>query len=662
MKRKIFLIIAILSIGLVSCNKFLNTVPTDSLPQSFYYNTEANLNSALSGVYQPLCDGGMYGDNLFSTIGAATDEGFYARSTQTTGAMVYSFDYGNANINSFWTQLYQGVERANLLIKNINLAKMDETKRQVILGEALFMRGYYYFLLVSNFGDVPLKIEPTASVTDVNIPRTPAKIVYTQILADMTAAESKVSTATALGYGGHITKTAVEGILARVCLTMAGNPINDESKYADALSWAKKVQASGEHSLNPSYRQLFINLHQDIYDVKESMWEVEYKGTGAEGYGNSNRLGNTNGIALSANYDAIGYSYGFINTTAKLYNLYTPGDLRRDWAIAPYSYNASTTPVSYSYFTSAQIYNRNAGKFRREYEISPLKSKNVTPINFPLLRYADVLLMIAEAENHINGPTATAYNAINQVRRRGFGLNPNTPVVSVSVLNNLTLSTSGNTGYLTTVPVIPVTFVGGGGSGATGAATVSITTGKVTAVAITNPGSGYTSVPTVVIGNAWAANTTYTQGTQVANGNYLYTVTVAGTSTSTPPTQTSGASVAATTGAVFTYAGLKATATATIATSVVDLSGLTQATFFQAIQDERARELCYESLRKADLIRWGIWVSTMNNLATDIKANAGSTFSYAALAGANITSRNLVFPIPASEMSVNKAATQNPGW
>jgi hypothetical protein len=662
MKRILYTLLTVLSLSIVSCKKFLNTVPTDSLVPTEYYNTETKLNSALAGVYQPLASAGIYGDNMFDQLGASTDEGFYARSAQTTGIMVYNFDYGNSDLNNFWSQLYIGVERANTLIQNINIAKMDEAKRQIILGEALFLRGYYYFLLVSNFGDVPLKTVPTPSVTDVNVSRTPAKQVYAQILSDMQAAEGKVNTATAIGYGGHVSKTVVEGILARVCLTMAGYPLNDESKYTDALTWAQKVQSSGEHSLNSNYRQVFINLHQDLYDVKESMWEVENKGTGADGLGNVNRLGNTNGIALSVNFDAIGYSYAFVNTTAKLYNLYSPGDLRRDWDIAQFSYNSATTPVSYNYLTTAQIYNRNAGKFRREYELSPVKSKNSTPINFPILRYADVLLMIAEAENHINGPTNTAYDAINQVRRRAFGLPANTPATSVKVLNTITLVTTGNTGYLGTAPNIPITFTGGGGTGATGMATVSTTTGKVTSIAILNPGSGYTTAPTVNIGTAWATGVAYNVGTQVFNGNNLYTVTTAGTSTVTGPTQTSGASSAATTGAVFTYAGLRATATVTIATSIVDLSGLDKDTFFAAVQDERARELCYESLRKADLIRWGIWVSTMNNLATDMKANAGTTFVYGALAGANITSRNLLFPIPASEISVNNSATQNPGW
>jgi len=659
MKKITYITIALICLTVVSCKKFLSTAPTDSLVQTDYYNTPAKLNQALAGVYLTLASPSVYGDNIFDVFGS-TDEGFYARSAQTTGPQVYNFNYGDSNVSGFWQQLYAGIERANILIQNINVAPMDANQRQVILGEALFLRGYYYFLLVSNFGDVPLKTVPTPSVTDVNIPRTPAKEVYAQILADMQAAETKVNPIGVSG-AGHVSTTAVEGILARVCLTMAGAPINDASKYADALMWAKKVQASSLHNLNPSYKQIFINLSQDLYDTKESIWEVENKGTGADGMGNVNRLGNTNGIAYSLNNNLPGYSYGFINTTAKLFNLYTPGDIRRDWAIAPFSYNSGTTPVSDAYFTPVQIYNRNSGKFRREYELSPVLSKNFTPLNFPLLRYADVLLMIAEAENQLNGPTPVAYDAINQVRRRGFGLNPGTPVSSVSVVSALTLAATGNTGYLYARPNIPVTITGGGGTGATGVATIA-STGKVTSLAILTPGSGYTSAPTVTIGTAWAANTTYVTGTQVFNGANLYTVTTAGTSTATGPTQTSGASAAATTGAVFTYAGLAATGTATIATSQVDLTGLSKTAFFQAIQDERARELCYEGVRKADLIRWGIWVTTMNALGTDIKANAGSTFSYGGLAGLNITARNVLFPIPASELSVNSAATQNPGW
>jgi len=668
--KKLIIFLLILATGLVSCKKFLDTVPTDNLLPEEYYDSESKLTSALAGVYYPLSTSSLYAGFLSNQY-LVSDEAFYQRAGNTTGVLAYNFDYGDSQVAGLWQQCYLGIERANILIANINVAKMDEAKRAPILGEALFLRGYYYFLLASNFGDVPLKIVPTnsPSAEDVQIPRTPVKEVYAQILADMKKAEGLTSTITSLGFNGRVSKTAVEGMLARVCLTMAGAPLLDESKYAEAKAWALKVKESGEHALNPSYKQHFITMHQPSYDIKESMWEIEFKGNVNEGFGSNGKIGNLTGIQMQVTSPAycfsnIGYCYGFIHTTARLFNLYQPGDLRKDWNIAPYSYVTNYPDrFYYNYYGPTQIYNRDDAKFRREAYVAEGKSQDgPTPINFPVLRYSDVLLMLAEAENHINGPTALAYDAINQVRRRAFGVDPSVPTTSISVVSGLTLATAGNTGYLLTLNNIPVTLTGGGGTGATADATVSTSTGKVSVLAILNPGNGYTSAPTVTIGKAWTAATSYAVNTQVFNGNNVYTVTTAGTSTATAPVQTSGASAAATTGAVFTYAGVKATATATIATSIVDLVGLSPATFQDAIEAERSRELCFESLRRPDLVRWGKFVSTMNTVGEEIRTGGGATFSYGGLAGSNVVPKHVIFPIPAAEITVNKKATQNPGW
>lgn len=665
--KKLLFFLLIFTTGLTSCKKFLDTVPTDNLLPEEYYDSEAKLLNALAGVYYPLATPSLYGNFLNSDYNIS-DEAFYQRSAQTTGVSVYNFDYADNSVAGLWQQCYLGIERANMLIANINVAKIDETKRAPILGEALFLRGYYYFLLASNFGDVPLKTEPTKSPSseDVQVPRRSLKEVYAQILADMVKAEGLTSKVSDFGFAGRVGKTTVEGILARVCLTMAGAPLKDESKYADAKAWALKVKESGEHRLNPSYKQLFVNMHQDLYDVKESMWEVEFKGNGADGLGSNGRVGSLGGIQMQVATGIglkIGYCYGFLHTTAKLFNLFQPGDLRRDWNLAQFNYIATYPDrYYYNYYTATQVYNRDAAKFRREAYVLDNKNQNTTPINYPLLRYSDVLLMLAEAENHINGPTALAYDAINQVRRRGYGLDPTTAGASVSVVNNITLATTGNTGYLSTINNIPVTLTGGGGTGATADATVSTSNGKVTALSVLNPGKAYTSAPTVTIGVAWAANVDYAINTQLFNGNNVYTVTTAGKSTATAPVQTSGASSAAVTGAVFTWAGTRATATATIATSLVDVTGLSQASFQLAIEDERSRELCFEALRRPDLIRWGKWVETMNTIGADIRANAGATFSYGGLAGSNVVPKHVLFPIPAAEITVNKQATQNPGW
>lgn len=534
--RKAIYILSLLAAGIQfsGCEKFLDTEPTDNFSPEFYYSTEAQLNTALVGVYDPISTEDLYGNNVFTTLDACTDEGFYARSAVVTGPQVYNYDFSDNNIRSYWRVLYQGIERANLLIANINKPEMDSLKRKEILGQALFLRAYYHFDLVKNFGDVPLKLSPTTSVTEVSYPRTPAREVYAQIIKDMTEAEAMLPKASALGSASRVSKTTAQGILARVCLFAAGYPVNDATKYAEAKGWAAKVMASGEHSLsqtfnavltNSAYSQIFINHVQDKYDIRESMWEAEFSGNRSDAYLESGRVGNTNGIAFTpaTNFQDTGYCYGFIGVTQKLFNLYGAGDLRRDWAIAPFNYNNTT--LARNYFTASQIYNRNPGKWRRSYETLTPKHKNYTPTNFPLLRYADVLLMFVEAENQLNGPTAAAYDAINMVRRRGYGLPVN------------------------------------------------------------------------------------------------------------------------------------------VASAVADLpSGLSKAQFTQAVQDERARELCFESLRRNDLIRWGIFVTVMNNIGKDIATTAPANFRYAALGGNNVSTRHQLFPIPASEIAVNKAMTQNPGW
>jgi hypothetical protein len=538
--KKIYYIVAVLVFSVTSCDDYLNTEPIDKISVKQYYTDEQGLTSGLVGVYDVLGSASLYGNNMYNAYNLCTDEGYFGRTVPSgdiQNLAVNIIDPTNAEITSLWSTCYVGVNRANDLIANINLPAMDETKRQVILGEALFLRGYFHFLLVTNFGNIPMKLEPTTNPNDVFTPATPISEVYAQIVKDMTAAESKVSTSTEMGYSSRVSKTVVQGILARVCLQMAGFPLNDTSKYSEALSWAKKVKDSGEHALrttyNPSitgnnaYSQIFIDQAQDKYDVKESMWEIEFKGDGSDGYAETGRLGNTNGITFTGAtlYATIGYSYGFVKGTARLYAAYKTGDKRRDWVLAPFKYDmASGNKTNY---TATTVYGRDCAKWRREFELSTNKNKNNTAINFPVLRYADVLLMFAEAENQVNGPTAVAIEAVNQVRRRGFGL----PIATASTVSDL--------------------------------------------------------------------------------------------------------------------------AAANIAS---------KAAFQLAIENERMLELCFEGTRHMDLIRWGKYVSTMNAVGLEIEAGGGTANSYGKLGGKNVTARNLLYPIPIRELSINKNLTQNEGW
>lgn len=515
MRSKIFQLILFITliVNFSSCE----TDPTDFVSPENYYNNQEQLNFALTGVYNSLGSYGLYQYTYLCQLGMEADEGFYRVSNLTQGPQVYNYTSSNVKIESLWQNLYIGIENANLLLENIDKPKnMDEAARTSIRGQALFLRAYFYYMLAVNFGDVPLVLESTKSANYTKMKATPVKQVYEQVVKDMITAEQMVPAATEVGFGGRISKSAVRGLLARVYLHMAGVPVNDTSKYEDARKWAKMVIDSHEHALEPDYTKIFINYAQDKYDIKESIWEVEFWGNGLDLYREMGHVGNVNGI-YAYRGNPVGTATGLINVTNYHFRKYEPGDLRRDWNCAPFRYNRNLEQKIY--WRENQTYNRSVGKFRREYETLIPKSTNGTPQNFPLLRYADILLMFAEAENEINGPTAEAIAAVQAVRDRAFGnLMPN------AVQNS--------------------------------AATIS--------------------------------------------------------------------------------------------------TGITKDEFRKLIQDERMRELCFECMRKHDLIRWGIFIPTMRAVAADFEATGGAAWSFGALAFKNAEEKDIFFPIPIHDTSLNQ--------
>lgn len=618
MKPRYLLCFALILICFQSCKKALDTLPKDSLSPSTYYQTAEELNFALNGVYDNL--GTLYGTLIHYRLNFEGDEAWYIKNSPLNGPQIYDFTASHADIQSFWNNLYIGIGRANFLLANLNNNPgINAAVRSQVEGEALFLRAYYYFMLVQNYGGVPLILKPAASVDEVDAPRASAKEVYEQIIADMTRAEGLVPTITSLGFNGRVNKSAVRGILARVCLYMAGYPVRDISKYKDARDWAKKVMTDGEagHDLNPSYSGVFINLAADKYDIKESLWEVEYWGNRSDAYTETGYIGYVNGPG-TANTET-GFGYGGLKVTADLYYRFQDGDNRRDWSIARFAYgNASQPANTKTFLTSvsrATAYNRYPGKYRREYEVVLPKNTSATPINCPLLRFSDVLLMYAEAENEMAGntaPTQEAIDAVNRVRKRGWSSGVKTVIIS-----------NGGAGY-TTAPA--VTFTGGGGSGIV--ATTTVSAGRVTAVTFANDavygvsrGIGYTSAPVIAFSGG-------------------------------------GGTGAAATATLYTAADYQ----------VPSASTANKEAFRKFIQDERSRELSGETFRKADLIRWDIFVDRMHELSTAIETDLGTLTTPAFLNlfikgfGPNISDRNKLWPIPTRELTLNKALIQNTGW
>lgn len=616
MKQKYYLPVLLLTvIVLGSCKKFLQPRPSDFLSTDTYYETEQQLDFALAGVYNTVGNGGFWGSAANYLLDWEADIAYMNRLT-LNGPFNFNYSASDPFMTSLWTTLWDGINRANVLLEHVDKnPEIPQATRERVRGETLFLRGYYYFTLVQYWGGVPLKLEPTRSPAEVSVARASVKDVYAQVLADMTAAEPLVRSIRDLGFSAAVNKSAVRGMLARVCLTMAGEPLKDVARYQDAKMWAKKVMDDTEagHGLNPVYSNVFITLAQDKYDIRENLWEAAFYGNNADpatmAFAEWTNIGYINGPPSAAG-SATGTAAAYMNITAKFYNSFEDGDLRKWWSTAHFSYVKSAVsgekllnPLPATERDKWYLY---PAKWRREYEAIPRATSVVSATNMPIIRYADILLMFAEADNEINGaPTADAIAAVNLVRRRAWSAG----VRSVTVTN-------GGSGY-TSVPV--VTFSAGDGSSA--AATAVVQGGAVVAVHLDRDPSGvrffregsYASAPSVTLSGG-------------------------------------GGSGAAATAAIYKAGDGDVPASARAS----------KAAFRSFIQDERMREFNMEGSRKADLLRWGIFLKVnqdMGNQAQQDVPGAGFVLSFT-----RASARDVLMPIPEKEMINNLKMTQNPGW
>ncbi|WP_418991784.1 RagB/SusD family nutrient uptake outer membrane protein [Alistipes sp.] len=434
-------IIILLGVLLFPSCSLLDIEPQDFVTPSNYYNNEEEMNTALNGIYATLANTTLFGNNLLGRMGLSADIGYESYSSDYGSVGDYDVSPTDAKILNYWRDLYDGIGRANMLIKYIDKPQLDRKTRDNILGQALFLRAYYHFLLVVRFHHIPLvlTVPDDGKREHVQVPQSDMREVYLQIIRDMEEAARLVPPASELLSPGRASQSAVYGMLARVALYMAGYPLGEPGMYAKAREYAQKVIDTGTHALNPSFEQVFINYIQDKYDAGESIFEVEFWGTNEGTYTTTaGMVGRNNGIGCTSQnvtlngktiVDMYGYSIGTIRTTPYYYALFEEGDLRRDWTIGPYTYN---TVSGQKTAQTSNIWIRYCGKFRREYELTTPRATNYTPVNFPLLRYADILLIWAEsvaadAANNDPEQLRQAYEYVNQVRRRGYGVDIHTP-------------------------------------------------------------------------------------------------------------------------------------------------------------------------------------------------------------------------------------------
>ncbi|MCE7063392.1 RagB/SusD family nutrient uptake outer membrane protein [Dyadobacter sp. CY343] len=391
--KKRFLFAAFLNLFLLGCSgKFLDLAPVSEASTANFYQTASDFNNALASAYASLQLNGQYGqyyavseipsdDSRPVLSGSVIDQDefdkFYLRST-------------NPYLNTRWADGYKGIYRTNVILSRIDAISMNADLKKQYIGESKFLRALMYFNLVRIFGDVPLILEEIVDTEDgYRYNRTPAAEVYAQIIKDLGEAELALPATYTSSDLGRATRGAAQALLGNVYLT--------QHRYAEAASKLKLVVDSGIYALLPKYADVFSPANKN---GKESVFEVQYKKGLSPLKGNG--LGSTYAPANSGNSVIQFGGDGNNEPTADMVQAYEPGDNRKDVSLGTFYINS--------------IGQRIDQNFIRKYDDAPTV-KYDSDDNFPVLRYADVLLMYAEALNEA-GNVPDALTLLNMVRAR----------------------------------------------------------------------------------------------------------------------------------------------------------------------------------------------------------------------------------------------------
>lgn len=601
-----------------SCKKILDAEAYSSFTSDNFFADVNEANMATLGVYEVMSAVDVYGWNLPMVFDTDTDIGQISGDTGDAWRVIPHYKaMPETNVYyTVWSAFYTGINRANTVIESIQ--QMDQFKSgsqdqkaqlNRFLGEAKFLRAFYYSELVRLWGDVPFKNSSSKAGDNLTVGLTDRYEIYGQVIKDMQEAAELLPAA--MPTNERINKWACKAMLARVALFAGGYSLNAEGsmkrpdKYKEYYSLAQQqineVIGANVYKLNPDYIQVFKNQCLHKLEFTENIFEVAFSNP-------SGTRGNGSWIGF---WNAATTAKGVFQPTnpryivmRPFYDLFQDNDQRKDFVVAKYNINAAGART---YLTGNNEANWAVGKWSREYQSNDALEASFTYINHVVMRYSDLLLMRAEVENELNGgPNEIAIDAINQVRRRAYGLDNTNNGLSLTIVN-------GGAGY-TANPI--VTISGGGGNFAAARITARNTgTNSLKTLVVDNVGQGYTAVPTVSITGGGGS------------------------------------------GAVVTAALLPKATIAQIAAK----PGLNQAAFLDLIIDERAKELCFEGMRRADLIRWNKLSSAIAETNTKVKA-IRANYPYPAFDNF-VPGKHELYPFPQNETDVNKAITrQNPGF
>jgi hypothetical protein len=410
------LILASVAAFIVACTDFLEEDPKGQITTKNFYQTESDAIAATDAIYFYLISGwnpaGLWDENYgglffndYWELPELMSDNVETKQTSVEFIAISNFDIDgySTRVRCLWRDFYQTINVCNTVIQKLPGISMDKVKRDQLIAEARFVRGMCYFELTRFFGDVPLHTEPTVSIAEANIPRTPAADIYPVIFDDLVFAEDNLKDPERLGFGRPYALSA-SALLARVYLTVGIKQNNNE--YLDkAVKKAELVIPA--FPLEPNYEDIF-KLENRFKG--ERIWEINFNASLSQGW-----YGNQFLVRLLPKMDTEKggphNAQGFDAATKDLYNAFevTPKmDKRRDVALFE----------TFTYSDGA-VATFDAPYFCKYWDQQAEPKGNESNATYPYLRTAEMYLIKAEALNELNnGPNLAATTALNDVRAR----------------------------------------------------------------------------------------------------------------------------------------------------------------------------------------------------------------------------------------------------
>ena len=397
---------AVLMLG-GGCRDFLEKEPLDRLSLDTYYTKESDAINAINATYSPFAGGDDFWGKALWMIGDGASDNSMPGGTDPDFIPIDNFtvDADNPRLADTWRGHYNVIGRANVVLEKVPGIPMNETLKTRVLGEARFLRALAYFNLVRIFGDVPLLTGVTTSVAQLKVPRSPVADVYALIKEDLafaTAGETLPVRYEKAEDKGRATRGAAKALLAKVHLT--------RREFPEAAARAAEVMAM-PYDLVKEYGTLFTVAGENSV---ESVFEIQHLSCNLGMGGRGQAFFAPFGSGLTGSWDGWGTNI----PTTDFVNAYEPGDLRKGVTIflpdSVYRYPNLKGGV-YKHEASRSVNGYNI----RKYVIGPGADVCAmdSPMNDYVIRFADVLLMFAEAANETGNPAA-AEEALNRVRKR----------------------------------------------------------------------------------------------------------------------------------------------------------------------------------------------------------------------------------------------------